>query len=567
MTSDHDDRRTAHQREWEDKERRALERFGERRPAFETGSHIPIERLYTPADIPDFDYERDSGYPGDPPFTRGPYPLGYRSQPFQPRPYCGYGTAEETNGRMKALLNQLGDQKACNVILDLPTSYYGIDADDPLAKGEVGKTGVCINSVEDMHTLFEEIDPPSVSITFNTTGIVPLCFYVAMAEERGIPHSLLWGTQLNNPLASYVSTGGVTLPHPNDAIRELVDEIDYTLAEMPKWNPLSIGGYEIREAGSTAVQEVAFMFANAIAYSEACVQRGLRFDDFAPKFVFYFSLGNDFFEEIAKFRVSRRVWAKIARERFGATNPKAMVFRVHTQTSGLTLTAEQPLNNIVRTTMQSLAAILGGTNSLHTDPYDEALCLPSEEAHLVATRTQQIILEETGAGDTIDPMGGSYFMEHLTSELEKRVWDLCSEIDAQGGIVAAIESGWAQNDVDREALLYQRTLQTGERRVVGYNCYQSEVQSQVGVFRVDPTYEAKQRKRLADLRANRDPSRVTTALESVAVATRSGANLMIPCIEAAHARCTLGEIQKAMNTNRRSFRETFLDLKRRTVTA
>lgn len=551
--------------DWEQEEGLALKRFGERRATHETESHIPVKRVYTPADIPDFDFERDCGMPGAPPFTRGAHPLGYRSQPFAPRPYLGFGTAEESNQRLKETLDQLGDDKACNIILDLPTAYYGIDADDPTARGEVGRTGVSINSIEDMRDLFVGVDPAKISITFNTTGILPLCFYIAMAEERGIKRDQLRGSQLNNPLGSYVSTGGVTLPHPVEAIRELVDEIEFCAHQMPRWNPLSIGGYELREAGATPVQELAFMFANAIAYAEGCLSRGLTADQVTPRFLFYFSIGNNFFEEIAKFRASRRIWEKLTRERFGATTPKARAFRVHSQTSGLTLTAEQPLNNIVRTTMQSLAAVLGGTNSLHTDAYDEALCLPSEEGHLVATRTQQIILEESGAGDTIDPLAGSYFVEHLTNVIEERVWKYMAEIESRGGMVAAVESGWAQAEVDREMLKHQRAVQSGDKVVVGYNRYRSEAASDAGVFRVDPQYEVKQRQRLADLRQRRDGQKVASALAAVSEATRSHVNLMEPCIAAARARATLGEIMQAMNAERRDFRNTFMRIKQQSV--
>lgn len=369
----------------------------QRKKRFETKSGLNIEPLYTPADLGRQDYFENVGFPGEFPFTRGAYPIGYRSRTWQPRQYCGFGTAEETNQRLKFALEQ--GETGLNVIMDLPTSYHGVDADDPKVEGEVGKTGVSINSIEDMRDLFEGIPIDQISVTFNTTGLVIPAMYFAMAQERGIELKNLRGTALNNPLASYVSCNSGVLPAPKDALRELTDIVEFAVKETPLWNPMNIGSYEYRENGATAVQELAFMFGNAIAYTDAFLERGLDFDQVAPKYVFYTSLQTNFFEEIAKFRAARRMWAKIARDRYRAKNPASMIFRIHTQTSGLTLTAQQPLNNIVRTTIQSLAAVLGGTNSLYTDSYDEALCLPSEEGLRTAMRVQQIIMEESGTSE------------------------------------------------------------------------------------------------------------------------------------------------------------------------
>jgi methylmalonyl-CoA mutase N-terminal domain/subunit len=376
-------------KEWSEKKySSAVSRHKERKKHFETNSGIRIDPLYSPDNLAQQDYIEKIGFPGEYPFTRGPYAIGYRSRYWQPRQYCGFGTAEETNRRLKFALEQ--GETGLNVILDLPTSYHGIDADDPKAEGEVGKTGVSINSIEDMRDLFDGIPIDKISVTFNTTGIVILAMYFAMAQERGLELKDLWGTALNNPLASYVSCNSGVLPTPKDALRELTDIVEFATQYMPKWNPLNIGSYEYRENGANAIQELAFMFGNAIAYTNSFLERGLDFDQVAPKYVFYTSVQTNLFEEIAKFRAARRIWAQLARDRYQAKNQNSMIFRVHTQTSGLTLTAEQPLNNIIRTTLQSLAAVLGGTNSLYTDSYDEALCLPSEEALRTALRVQQM---------------------------------------------------------------------------------------------------------------------------------------------------------------------------------
>lgn len=537
----------------------ATGKYPERKKKFETNSEIEIEPLYTPYHLKQQDYFEEIGFPGEFPFTRGSYPIGYRSRYWQPRQYCGFGTAEETNQRLKFALKQ--GETGLNIIMDLPTAYHGIDADDPRVEGEVGKTGVSINSIEDMQALFGGIPIDKISVTFNTTSLVVLAMYFAMAQERGIDLKDLWGTALDNPLGSYVSCNSVVLPVPKDALRELTDIVEFTTRNAPKWNPLNIGGYEHRENGCSAIQELAFMFGNAIAYSDSFIERGLDFDEVAPKYVFYTSVQTNLFEEIAKFRAARRIWAKIARDRYKAKNPASMIFRIHTQTSGLTLTAEQPLNNIVRTTLQSLAAVLGGTNSLYTDSYDEALCLPSEEALRTAMRVQQIIMEESGVADTIDPLGGSYYLETLTNQMEGRAWKLIQEIDEMGGMVKAVESGWVQSLMERTVAAYMNSVAKGERVVVGYNQYQIDAPITYGIFSVDPQYEIKQRNRLKKLRAERNEEKIRGTLNKLRVAARGNENMMIPCMEAACARATFGEMTQSIYGEMQSFRNQLYNMK------
>lgn len=547
-------------KEWlEKKYSQAVERFTERKKRFETNAGIEIDPLYTPDNLEKENYFEKTGFPGEFPYTRGSYPIGYRSRYWQPRGYCGFGTSEETNERLKFALQQ--GEPGLNVIVDLPTSYHGIDADDPRAEGEVGKTGVSINSIEDMRDLFEGIPIDRISITFNTTGLVIMAMYFAMARERGVPFKNLWGTALNNPLASYVSCNSACLPIPEDALRELTDIVEFAVRNLPKWNPMNIGSYEYRENGANAIQELAFMFGNAMAYTDSFIHRGLDFDEFAPKYVFYTSVQTNLFEEIAKFRAARRIWAMIARDRYKAKNPASMIFRIHAQTSGFSMTAEQPLNNIVRETIQSLAAALGGTNSLYTNSYDEALCLPTEEALRTAMRVQQIIMEESGVADTIDPLGGSYYVETLTNKMEERVCRLIKEIDDRGGMVKAIESGWVQSECERSIATYMDRVEKGEIVVVGDNKYQIDEPVQYGVFSVDPKYELKQRNRLKKLRAERNKEEVSKALDMLREAAKGNENMMIPCMEAARARATFGEMTEAIYGQMRSFRSQFKDLK------
>jgi methylmalonyl-CoA mutase N-terminal domain/subunit len=537
----------------------AANRHKERKKTFQTNAGITVQPLYCPDGEEPQEYFEKIGFPGEYPFTRGPYPIGYRSRYWQPRQYCGFGTGEETNQRLKFALGQ--GETGLNVIVDLPTSYHGIDADDPRAEGEVGKTGVSLNSIEDMHDLFDGIPIDQISITFNTTGIVILAMYFAMAQERDLDLKDLWGTALNNPLASYVSCNSGVLPAPKDALRELTDIVEFTTEFMPKWNSFNIGSYEYRENGADAIQELAFMFGNAITYTDSFLERGLDFDQVAPKYVFYTSVQTNLFEEISKFRAARRIWAQLARDRYKAKNQNSMIFRVHTQTSGLTLTAEQPLNNIIRTTLQSLAAVLGGTNSLYTDAYDEALCLPSEEALRTALRIQQVIMEESGVGDTIDPLGGSYFLETLTDQMEARVWELIKEIDNMGGMIKAIEKGWVQSETERSIAAYMDKVAKGEKVVVGYNKFQIDEQPDYGTFSVDPRYEKKQKKRLKALKEKRDHHKVEQALKDLGEAVSVGDNLMTPCMQAARLRATFGEMTQAIYGQMQSYSTQFYKMK------
>jgi methylmalonyl-CoA mutase N-terminal domain/subunit len=539
----------------------AAKRFKERRKRFETKSGLEIGPLYTPADTADSDFFENVGFPGQFPFTRGSYPIGYRSRTWEARQYCGFGTAEETNERLKFALKQ--GETGLNIIMDLPTSYHGIDADDPKVEGEVGKTGVSINSIEDMRDLFSGIAIDEISVTFNTTGLVVPAMYFAMAEERGLNLKSLRGTALNNPLASYVSCNSNVLPAPGDALREVTDMMEFALRETPQWNPMNIGSYEYRENGATAVQELGFMFGAAMAYCDAFIARGLDFDRFGPKLVFYTSLQTDFFEEVAKFRAARRMWAKIARDRYQSKNPASMIFRIHTQTSGLTLTSEQPLNNIVRTTIQSLAAVLGGTNSLYTDSYDEALCLPSEEGLRTAMRVQQVIMEESGVSQTIDPLGGSYFVESLTDRMEAAANEVLAEIEKKGGMVKAIESGWVQSETERSIAAYMETLEKGENVVVGYNKYRVDEPVDYALFSVDPAFELKQKARLQSLKAERNEAEAREALDRLSKAAKDGRNMMEPCMDAARARATFGEMTQAIYSQMESFSTQFFTLKAR----
>ncbi|MFH1349320.1 MAG: methylmalonyl-CoA mutase family protein [Pseudomonadota bacterium] len=539
----------------------AAKKYQTRKNHFETNAGIKVNPLYTPDDLEKMRYFEEIGFPGEFPFTRGSYSIGYRERSWLPHQYCGFGTAEETNARLKFALKQ--GETGLNVIVDLPTSYHGIDADDPRAEGEVGKTGVSINSIEDMRDLFEGIPIDKISITFNTTGMVMMAMYFAMAQERGIPFKNLWGTVLNNPLASYVSCNSACLPTPKDAIRELTDFVEFAVQNLPKWTPFNIGSYEYRENGASAIQEMAFMFGNAIAYTDAFITRGMGFDEFAPRYVFYTSVQANLFEEIAKFRAARRIWGKIARDHYKAKNPVSMIFKIHSQTSGFSMTAQQPLNNIIRATIQSLAAVLGGTNSLYTNAYDEALCLPTEESLRTAMRVQQIIMEESGVTDTMDPLGGSYYVETLTNQTAERIWEIIREIDARGGMVKAVESGWIQSECERSVAEYLDKVEKGERVVVGYNKYQIDETVRYGVFTVDPRYELKQRNRLKKLRDERDHDRVTKALDRLREAARGGENMMVPCMEAALARATFGEMTDAIYGQMRSFRSQFKDLKMR----
>jgi methylmalonyl-CoA mutase N-terminal domain/subunit len=528
--------------EWE---KRTLEptlrRFPERQERFETLSGIPLDRIYTPADVP-VDYLQDLGFPGEYPFTRGVQPTMYRGRLWTMRQYAGYATAEESNARYRYLLAQ--GQTGLSVAFDLPTQL-GYDADDPLASGEVGKVGVSISSLDDMRVLFNGIplDQISTSMTINAPAAILLAMYIAVAKEQGVDPKRLRGTVQNDILKEYIARGTYIFP-PRPSMRLVTDLIRYCATEVPEWNTISISGYHIREAGSTAVQEVAFTLANGIAYVQAAIEAGLDVDAFAPRLSFFFNAHNDFLEEVAKFRAARRLWARIMRERFGAKDPRSCMLRFHTQTAGCTLTAQQPELNVIRVTLQALAAVLGGTQSLHTNSLDEALWLPTEESVRIALRTQQIIAHESGVANTVDPLAGSYVVEYLTNEIERQAQAYIEKIDAMGGVLVAIEQGYIQQEIADAAYRYQQAVEKGERIVVGVNAYQIEEEARrLKRLVVDPAVEARQRERLAALRARRDAERVSAMLARVEAAARAPDQMLMPLfIAAVEADCTLGEI-------------------------
>jgi methylmalonyl-CoA mutase N-terminal domain/subunit len=537
----------------EEKVRPALERFPERRGVngvrgqFETLSNIPLERAFTPTDV-ELDYLEDLSFPGQYPFTRGVYPTMHRGRLWTMRQYAGYATAEESNARYKYLLEQ--GQTGLSVAFDLPTQL-GYDADDPLARGEVGKVGVSISSLDDMRSLFDGIplDKVSTSMTINAPAAILLAMYIAVAKEQGVDVRRLRGTVQNDILKEYVARGMYIFP-PQPSMRLVTDLFRYCAAEVPRWNTISISGYHIREAGSTAVQEVAFTLANGMAYVQAAIDAGLDVDAFAPRLSFFFNAHNDFLEEIAKFRAARRLWARLMRERFRARNPSSWKLRFHTQTAGCTLTAQQPEVNVVRVTLQALAAVLGGTQSLHTNSQDEALWLPTEESVRIALRTQQIIAHESGVANTIDPLAGSYAIERLTNEIEARARAYIDRIDAMGGALAAIELGYTQHEITDAAYDHQKKVENKERIVVGVNAYRIEEEAtDLEQLVVDPVIEERQRARLAALRARRDGRKVSTALKHIEEAARDGPGtdpprrpLMPLFITAVEVGCTLGEI-------------------------
>jgi methylmalonyl-CoA mutase N-terminal domain/subunit len=528
--------------EWEKTTvKEVTDRFPERRQRFETLSGIPLARVYTPADT-EPDYLNALGFPGQYPFVRGVQPTMYRGRFWTMRQYAGYATAEESNARYKYLLEQ--GQTGLSVAFDLPTQI-GYDADDPLAEGEVGRVGVSISSLADMRSLFDGIplDRVSTSMTINAPAAILLAMYVAVGKEQGVPPSRLRGTVQNDILKEYIARGTYIFP-PRPSMRLVTDLFQYCAAEIPRWNTISISGYHIREAGSTAVQEMAFTLANGIAYVQAAVDVGLDVDSFAPRLSFFFNAHNDFLEEIAKFRAARRLWARVMRQRFGALDPRSWRLRFHTQTAGSTLTAQQADNNVVRVTLQALAAVLGGTQSLHTNSRDEALWLPTEDSVRIALRTQQIIAHESGVANTVDPLAGSYVIEHLTDEVERRAQEYIDRIDELGGALAAIEQGYIQQEIAEAAYRYQKDVETGDRIVVGVNEYHM-VGEEVRMERlvVDTAIEEQQRARLTRLRDQRDQERASAALDRVEKAARAPDEpLMDLFVSAVEAGCTLGEI-------------------------
>jgi methylmalonyl-CoA mutase N-terminal domain/subunit len=534
---------------WEEKAEKQLSRFPERKESFVTSSGLEVERLYAPENVDEYT-EKEIGLPGEFPYTRGIRPSMYRSRFWTMRQYAGFGSAQETNKRFRYLLEQ--GQTGLSVAFDLPTQI-GYDSDDPMAAGEVGKVGVAIDSLEDMEVLLDGIplDRVSTSMTINAPASVLLAMYIAVAEKQGVSSKQITGTIQNDILKEYIARGTYIFP-PAPSMRLITDIFAYCSEHVPKWNTISISGYHIREAGSTAVQEIAFTLADGIAYVEAALKAGLNIDQFAPRLSFFFNAHNHFFEEIAKFRAARRVWAKIMKERFHATNERSLQLRFHTQTGGSTLTAQQPDNNIVRVTLQALAAVLGGTQSLHTNSRDEALALPTEESARIALRTQQIIAYESGVADTPDPLGGSYYIEELTNQIEKGVWEYINRIDEMGGAVHAIEQGYMQREIHRVALETQRKIEDGSEVVVGMNRFRVENEVPPQLLRVDPALGKEQVERLKQLRAKRNASEVEASLARLKEAAEGTENLMPHIIHAVKAYATIGEI---CNTLREVFGE------------
>ncbi|HTR63178.1 MAG TPA: methylmalonyl-CoA mutase family protein [Candidatus Binataceae bacterium] len=540
-----DDRTTGARKSWEERKLGpALKRGAERKKQFTTTSGIEIARVYDQNDLNGFDYNRDLGYPGDYPFTRGVQPTMYRGRLWTMRQYAGFGTAEESNKRYRYLFDQ--GQTGLSVAFDLPTQM-GRDSDHELARGEVGRVGVSICSLADMETMLDSLplDKISTSMTINSTASILLALYLVVAERHNVGWDKVNGTIQNDLLKEYIARGTYIYP-PRGSMRIITDIFSFASKEVPNWNTISISGYHIREAGSTAAQELAFTLADGIAYVDAALKAGLTVDSFASRLSFFFNVHNNFFEEIAKFRAARRMWARIMKDRFGAKDERSMMMRFHAQTAGATLTAQQVDNNVVRVTMQALAAVLGGAQSLHTNSRDEALALPTESSVLLALRTQQLIAYESGVADTIDPMGGSYMVENLTTELEQKASEYLSKIDDLGGAVAAIERGYQQREIQGAAYLYQREIETRDRIIVGVNQFTSGGEPPTDILKVNPDLEQKQKRAVAKVRAERDSAKASKALEKVEAAARDGSNVMPPIVDAVRAWCTLGEISDAM---------------------
>ncbi len=531
----------AQERKWkQDVLSKTLERFPERKKQFKTDSALTLERVYTPEHVQKIGYTRDLAFPGEYPFTRGIYPTMYRGRLWTMRQYAGFGTAQQTNKRFKYLLQH--GQTGLSVAFDLPTQM-GLDCDHALSEGEVGKVGVSIGSLEDMEALFNGIplDKVTTSMTINAPASILLAMYAAVGESQGVPQAKLDGTVQNDILKEYVARGLYIFP-PKPSMKLVTDIFEYCAKNMPKWNTISISGYHIREAGSTAPQEVAFTLANGAAYVDAAVKHGLNLDEFAGRLSFFFAAQNNFLEEVAKFRAARRLWAKIMRERFKARNPASWQLRFHTQTSGVALTAQQPLNNVIRVTMQALAAVLGGTQSLHTNSYDEAYATPTEEAATIALRTQQIIAYESGVTDTADPLAGAYCIEALTSEIEEEATKYIEKIDEIGGAVTAIEKGYMQREIVESAYKHQKEVEAKERIVVGLNQFVAEEEPTITTLRVNPAIEKKQVEQVQALRRRRDKKKVQSVLNRLGAAAEKDKNLVPIMIEAVRDYCTLGEV-------------------------
>ncbi|NWF92274.1 MAG: methylmalonyl-CoA mutase family protein [Syntrophaceae bacterium] len=533
---------------------KVLSKAPEREPSFQTTSHIEMKRLYTPLDTEEIDYCRDLGFPGEYPFTRGVQPTMYRGRLWTMRQYAGFATAEETNRRYKYLLQQ--GQTGLSVAFDLPTQI-GYDSDHPLSDGEVGKVGVAIDTLKDMEILFDGIplDQVSTSMTINSTAAILLAMYIAVAEKQGVKSEVLQGTIQNDILKEYAARGTYIYP-PLESMRIVTDIFAFCKEHTPRWNTISISGYHMREAGCTAVQEVAFTLADGIAYVEAAIRAGLDVDSFASRLAFFFCCHNNFIEEVAKFRAARRLWAKIMRERFKAKRDESCMLRFHTQTAGCSLTAQQPDNNVVRVAFQALAAVLGGTQSLHTNSRDEAYALPTEDSVRIALRTQQIIAYESGVADMIDPLGGSYAVESLTHEIEKKAAEYIERIDGMGGAIKAIESGYIQGEIAESAYQYQKEIETKKRIIVGLNQFQIEEEPLRDILRIRPEVERYQKEKLARVKKERDSGRVKQTLSVLKKAAQGTENLVPPILEAVRAYATLGEISDAL-------REVFGEYKER----
>jgi methylmalonyl-CoA mutase N-terminal domain/subunit len=517
-----------------------LARFPERQDQFVTTSSEPIERIYTPLDVADLDYQDDLGLAGEYPFTRGIHPTLHRGKLWTMRMFAGFGTAEETNARFKYLLDQ--GQTGLSIAFDLPT-LMGYDTDSPESLGEFGKCGVAVSSLRDMELLLEGIplDKVSTSMTINSPAAVIWAMYIAVAEKQGVRSDQLRGTLQNDILKEYIAQKEYIFP-PEPSMRLVVDTIEYGAQQLPQWNPVSISGYHIREAGSTAAQELAFTLIDGLEYVRWSLKRGLDIDDFAPRLSFFFNAHNDFFEEIAKYRAARRIWAREMRETFGAKLPRSWLMRFHTQTAGVSLTAQQPENNVVRVAVQALAAVLGGTQSLHTNSMDEALALPSEHAVTVALRTQQILAEESGVANTVDPLGGSFFVEAQTNHIEAQAYEYFRRIEELGGVLPAIDKGFFQSEISDAAYRYQREIDSNQRHIVGVNAFQDEKEIRIPLLEMDPQGYRRQVNRLSQVRRERDNGRVGQALDRLRIACQGTENSMPHLLEAVRAYATLGEI-------------------------
>ncbi|MEF8820920.1 MAG: methylmalonyl-CoA mutase family protein [Halovenus sp.] len=537
-----------------------LEKHGERQDRFATVSNMDVDRLYTPNDVGDLDFNGDLGFPGEPPFTRGVYPTMYRGRTWTMRQFAGFGTAEETNDRFHYLIDE--GQTGLSTAFDMP-KLMGIDSDHRMSNGEVGKEGVAVDTLRDMEILFEGIDlgEVSTSFTINPSAVVIYAMYLALADKKGVPREQIRGTLQNDMFKEFIAQKEWVVP-PEPSLRLVTDIIEFSVEETPKFNPVSVSGYHIREAGSTAVQELAFTLADGMAYVEDCLARGLDVEEFGPTLSFFFNSHNSIFEEVAKFRAGRRIWSRIMAEWYDAESDDARKLKFHTQTAGQSLTAQQPLNNIVRVTIQALAAVLGGTQSLHTNSYDEALALPSEKAVRVALRTQQIIADESGAADIIDPLGGSFAVEALTDQVEEEAMAYIEEIKSMGdgsmraGVLQGIEDGYFQREIQDSAFEYQKRVEAGEETVVGVNKYTIEEEREANLLTVDKDVQERQRDRLGSVKDERDEAAVEAALEAVEQKAAAGENVVPAVIEAVKTYATMGEIMSVFEQQYGSYRET-----------